>query len=62
MVAVFDKGNLLSVYPGIAATSFTVVVISTLFAAHCFDTRLIWDAQNHAEKQNNKIQGKKHND
>lgn len=45
MVAVFDKGNFLSVYPGIAATSFTVVVLATLFAAHSFDTRLIWDAQ-----------------
>lgn len=44
MVAVFDKGNFLSVYPGIAATSFTVVVITTLFAAESFDTRLIWDA------------------
>jgi paraquat-inducible protein A len=45
MVAVFDKGSLLSVYPGVAATSFTVVVIATLFAANSFDTRLIWDAQ-----------------
>lgn len=44
MMAVFDKGNFLSVYPGIAATSFTVVVITTLFAAQSFDTRLIWDA------------------
>lgn len=44
MVAVFDKGNLLSVYPGIAATSFTLVVVTTLFAAESFDTRLIWDA------------------
>lgn len=44
MVAVFDKGQLLSVYPGIAATSFTFVVITTLFAANSFDTRLIWDA------------------
>jgi len=43
MVAVFDKGNLLSVYPGVAATSFTIVVITTLFAAQSFDTRLIWD-------------------
>lgn len=43
MMAVFDKGSLLSVYPGIAATSFTVVVITTLFAAQSFDTRLIWD-------------------
>ena len=45
MVAVFDKGHLLSVYPGVAATSFTIVVITTLFAANSFDTRLIWDAQ-----------------
>lgn len=43
MVAVFDKGHLLSVYPGIAATSFTIVVLCTLSAANNFDTRLIWD-------------------
>jgi len=43
MVAVFNKGQLLSVYPGIAATSFTIVVVCTLFAANSFDTRLIWD-------------------
>ncbi|MCG6200443.1 paraquat-inducible protein A [Psychromonas antarctica] len=45
MVAVFDKGHLLSIYPGLAATSFTLVVIATLSAANSFDTRLIWDAQ-----------------
>ncbi|WP_372882253.1 paraquat-inducible protein A [Psychromonas sp.] len=45
MTAVFDKGHLLAVYPGLAATSFTVVVVATLFAAHSFDTRLIWDAK-----------------
>jgi len=49
MMAVFDKGNFLSVYPGIAATSFTVVVITTLFAAQSFDTRLIWDANHNAK-------------
>jgi len=49
IVAVFDKGNLISVYPGIAATSFTIVVVTTLFAAESFDTRLIWDANNHAK-------------
>jgi paraquat-inducible protein A len=56
MVAVFDKGSLLSVYPGVAATSFTLVVITTLFAAHCFDTRLIWDSQEAKDGQNNNIQ------
>lgn len=45
MVAAFDKGSLLSVYPGIAASSFTIVVITTLFAANSFDTRLIFDHQ-----------------
>lgn len=49
MTAVFDKGSFLSVYPGIAATSFTVVVITTLFAAESFDTRLIWDANVNAK-------------
>ena len=48
IMAVFDKGNLVSVAPGIAATSFTIVVITTLFAAESFDTRLIWDANNDA--------------
>jgi paraquat-inducible protein A len=52
MVAVFDKGNLLSVYPGVAATSFTIVVITTLFAANSFDTRLIFDGQ-HSTLDNN---------
>lgn len=64
MVAVFDKGNLLSVYPGIAASSFTIVVLTTLFAAHSFDTRLIWDAQdqqpiNANNTQHKPLQGRK---
>tara|TARA_R110001583_G_scaffold57547_1_gene172155 strand:- start:4124 stop:4792 length:669 start_codon:yes stop_codon:yes gene_type:complete len=60
MVAVFDKGNLLSVYPGVAASSFTVVVITTLFAANSFDTRLIFDGQDdHLNShQENRIQEK----
>ena len=49
ITAVFDKGSFLSVYPGIAATSFTVVVVTTLFAAESFDTRLIWDANVNAK-------------
>jgi paraquat-inducible protein A len=56
MVAAFDKGSLLSVYPGIAASSFTVVVIATLFAANSFDTRLIFDQQQTAI--NNDLQEK----
>jgi len=49
IVATFDKGSVVSVYPGIAATSFTIVVITTLFAAESFDTRLIWDSNNNAK-------------
>lgn len=45
MIAVFDKGTLLSVSPGIAASAFTVVVMLTILAAECFDARLIWDSQ-----------------
>lgn len=58
MVAVFDKGHLLSVYPGVAATSFTIVVITTLFAANSFDTRLIWDTENNTDIKKSTIAGK----
>ena len=46
MSAVFNKGVLLSVYPGAAASSFALVIIITLFATASFDTRLIWDTRN----------------
>ncbi len=45
MVAVLDKGQLLAVVPGPAATAFGIVVIMTLFAARSFDTRLMWDQE-----------------
>jgi len=65
MVAVFDKGNFLSVYPGVAASSFTLVVLTTLFAAQSFDTRLIWDAQDqpstNKNTQHKPPQGREHN-
>lgn len=43
LVALVQFGNLASVYPGLGAISFAVVVILTMFAAHSFDPRLIWD-------------------
>ncbi|MCK5819727.1 MAG: paraquat-inducible protein A [Psychromonas sp.] len=46
MSAVFNKGVLLSVYPGTGASAFTLVIITTLFATRTFDTRLIWDTTN----------------
>lgn len=43
LVALVQFGNLASVYAGLGAVSFAAVVILTMFAAHSFDPRLIWD-------------------
>jgi len=45
MVAVMDRGTLLSFVPGPAATAFASVVLLTLLAAKSFDTRLMWDLE-----------------
>ncbi|MCE2570341.1 paraquat-inducible protein A [Motilimonas eburnea] len=45
MVAVIDKGQLLVIVPGPAATAFALVVLLTLLAAKNFDTRLMWDME-----------------
>ena len=44
LVALVQFGNTATVEPGIGALSFACVVILTMFAAHTFDPRLIWDA------------------
>lgn len=44
LVALVQFGNTASVTPGIASLSFAAVIILTMFAAHIFDPRLIWDA------------------
>lgn len=44
LVALVQFGNLASVDAGLGALSFAAVVILTMFAAHTFDPRLIWDA------------------
>jgi len=36
-------GALATIRPGIGATFFGAVVVVTMFAAHSFDPRLIWD-------------------
>ncbi len=46
LVALVQFGNLASVDAGLGALSFALVVILTMFAAHSFDPRLIWDAMN----------------
>ena len=43
LVSLVQFGNTASVSPGIGALSFAAVVILTMFAAHNFDPRLIWD-------------------
>jgi paraquat-inducible protein A len=44
LVALVQFGNTASVAPNFGALSFAAVVILTMFAAHTFDSRLIWDA------------------
>jgi paraquat-inducible protein A len=43
LVALIQVGNLMVIAPGLAAVSFAVVVILTMFSAQCFDARLLWD-------------------
>jgi paraquat-inducible protein A len=43
LVALIQVGNLMSIKPGLAAVSFSVVVILTMLSAQCFDSRLLWD-------------------
>lgn len=44
LVMLVQFGNTASVTPDIGALSFAAVVILTMFAAHTFDPRLIWDS------------------
>ncbi|WP_262488324.1 paraquat-inducible protein A [Iodobacter fluviatilis] len=43
LVALIHMGQLMSVFPGIAAVSFAGMVVFTMLAALSFDVRLIWD-------------------
>ena len=43
LVALIQIGSILTIQPGGAALAFAGVVIITMFAAHAFDPRLIWD-------------------
>lgn len=44
LVALVQFGALTSIAPGNGATAFAAVVVLTMFAAECFDPRLMWDA------------------
>ncbi len=50
LVALVQFGNIASVDAGLGALSFAMVVILTMFAAHTFDPRLIWDAMDSDEE------------
>ncbi|WP_320034881.1 paraquat-inducible protein A [Halarcobacter sp.] len=46
--SIVQVGEIFNIKGGLAATSFTLVVILTMIAANSFDTRIIWD-----KKENN---------
>ena len=50
LVALVDLGNIASIQTGHGATAFATVVVVTMFAAHTFDQRLIWDLM-HTHKE-----------
>jgi paraquat-inducible protein A len=43
LVALVQLGAVATIDPGVGATCFASVVVITMFAARCFDPRLIWD-------------------
>lgn len=43
LVAVVNLGQVATIGPNIGSVFFAAVVITTMFAAHVFDPRLIWD-------------------
>ncbi len=43
LVALVQFGGLLTIAPGPAALAFCGMVVFTMFAAHAFDSRLLWD-------------------
>ncbi|WP_068546360.1 paraquat-inducible protein A [Thalassotalea crassostreae] len=43
LVALVEIGSVVEIIAGPGATAFGVMVILTIFAANCFDPRLIWD-------------------
>lgn len=58
LVTLVQFGNTANVTPGLGSLSFAAVIILTMFAAHTFDPRLIWDAiqDDSIEKQENNIE------
>ncbi len=49
LVALVKLGNIATIVPGYGAYCFAAVVVLTMFAARCFDPRLIWDRSGHTD-------------
>jgi paraquat-inducible protein A len=45
LVTLVDLGAIATITAGFGATAFASVVVVTIFAAHSFDSRLIWDME-----------------
>lgn len=58
LVALIQMGNLMSIYPGVAAVAFAGMVITTMMAAMTFDPRLIWDPVSEKNSQMTNSQDK----
>jgi paraquat-inducible protein A len=43
LASVVQLDEFFNIKGGLAATSFALMVIVTMIAAHIFDTRIIWD-------------------
>jgi paraquat-inducible protein A len=52
LTALVQFGNLMTIRAGAGAIAFATVVVLTIFAAKSFDPRLIWDAADLPEKNN----------
>lgn len=49
LVALIQLGNVMSIFPGMAALAFAVMVVTTMLAAMAFDPRLLWTSINKDE-------------
>ncbi len=55
MASIVQLDELFNIKGGVAATSFSLMVIITIFAAHRFDTRIIWDEKEISENINEPV-------
>jgi paraquat-inducible protein A len=57
LIGLVQFGSVVTINPGRGAVAFAGVVILTMFAAECFDPRLMWDAalRNHSTDTNLKL-------